>query len=191
LNAHIARWGFIVPAMSRQELEDSVRKPAEQADPPYRFAEAVVDLLLNETLGRPGALPLLQFTLQRVWDALPADPADTLKQLGGLGGAVAAEADRVFDTLTSQEQDIARRAFLAMVHLGEGAPDTRRRASLDEIVISDSMIDQGHAVLGRFARPEARLITLSQESGGAVSFEVATPGQCGHRDRLFLEFKPQ
>jgi hypothetical protein len=173
LNAHIARWGFIVPAMGKEELVAAIRNPAEQSDPPYHFDEAFIDLLVNETLGRPGALPLLQFTLQQVWDALPEDPADTLERLGGLGGAVAAEADKIFDRLSPEEKDIARRAFLAMVHLGEGAPDTRRRATLDEIVTIESQSPLGHAVLDRFARRESRLITLSQEPGRAVSFEVA------------------
>ena len=97
LDAQLAHWGFIVPAMGKQELEHAIRKPAEQAKWPYKFQDAFVDLLVNEVLGQPGALPLLQFALQRVWDALPADPAVTLDNLGGVGGVVRGRGGRTGD----------------------------------------------------------------------------------------------
>jgi hypothetical protein len=136
LNTHIAQWGFLVPGMAKEELEAAIRKPAELARPAYKFATAFVELLVNDVLGHPGSLPLLQFALQRVWDALPEDPMENLAKLGGVGGAVAAEAENIFGCLSQEDQAIARRAFLAMVNLGEGTPDTRRRAKLDEITTS-------------------------------------------------------
>jgi hypothetical protein len=173
LNTQITRSGFLVPGLSKPDLEDAIVKPAELGSPPYRFPEAFVGLLVSEVLGRPGALPLLQFALQQVWEALPEDPAVTLEKLGGVGGSVAVEAETVFDRLSETDQAIARRAFLAMVNLGEGALDTRRRANLDEITTDPASIEREHFVLARFARPDARLITLNQEQGGAVTFEVA------------------
>jgi tetratricopeptide (TPR) repeat protein len=184
LNTQIARWGFLVPGMAKQELEAAIRKPAELVQPPYKFPMAFVDLLVNEVLGSPGALPLLQFALQRVWDALPDDPAETLDRLGGVGGVVAAEAENIFGCLSKEDQAVARRAFLAMVNLGEGTPDTRRRAKLDEITTSAVTAEQEHSVLARFSRPEARLVTLSQEPGSGVTFEVAHETLIRRWDRL-------
>jgi tetratricopeptide (TPR) repeat protein len=184
LNTHIARSGFLVPGMGREELEAAIRKPAEMAEPPYKLPTAFVELLIREVLGYQGALPLLQFALQRVWDALPDDPAETLANLGGMGGAVAAEAENIFGRLSSDDQAIARRAFLAMVNLGEGTPDTRRRAKLEEITKSATNAEQEHAVLARFSRPEARLITLSQEPGSGVTLEVAHETLIRRWDRL-------
>ena len=184
LNAQIAHWGFLVPGMGKEELEAAIRKPAELALPPYRFGTAFVQLLIDDALGHPGTLPLLQFALQRVWDALPEDPGDTLTKLGGVGGAVAAEAENVFGSLSNEDQAIARRAFLAMVNLGEGTPDTRRRAKLDEITTLASSAEQEHWVLARFARPEARLITLSQEPDSGITFEVAHETLIRRWDRL-------
>jgi WD40 repeat protein len=183
LNAHIAGRCFVVPAMGEEELENAIRKPAEQARWPYEFQEAFVDLLVNEVLGRPGALPLLQFALQRVWDALPTDPAVTLDNLGGIGGVVAGYAENEFGRLPETDRSIARRAFLAMVNLGETA-DTRRRARLDEITAGPAFAGRELWVLRQFARPEARLVTLSQEPGGAVTFEVAHETLIGRWDRL-------
>jgi WD40 repeat protein len=184
LNAQIARSGFLVPAMGKEELEDAIRKPAAQTHPRYEFQEAFVDLLVNEVLGRPGALPLLQFALQRVWDELPRDPAETLDNLGGVGGVLAVYAESEFGRLSESDQAIARRAFLAMVNLGEGTADTRRRAKLDEITPNSNSREQELSVLWRFSRPEARLITLSGEPGGEVAFEVAHETLIRSWDRL-------
>jgi tetratricopeptide (TPR) repeat protein len=184
LNTHIARWGFLVPGMAKEELEAAIRKPAELALPAYKFATAFVELLVTDVLGHPGSLPLLQFALQRVWDALPEDPMESLAKLGGVGGAVAAEAENIFGCLSQEDQAIARRAFLAMVNLGEGTPDTRRRAKLEEITTSATDAEQEHSVLARFSRPEARLITLSQEPGVGVTFEVAHETLIRRWDRL-------
>jgi tetratricopeptide (TPR) repeat protein len=184
LNTQIAQWGFLVPGMAKEELEAAIRKPAELVRPPYKFATAFVQLLVNDVLGHPGTLPLLQFALQRVWDALPDDPVETLAKLGGVGGAVAAEAENIFGCLSKEDQAIARRAFLAMVNLGEGTPDTRRRAKLDEITTSATNAEPEHSVLARFSRPEARLITLSQEPDSGVTFEVAHETLIRRWDRL-------
>ena len=184
LNAQIARSGFLVPTMSQEELESAIRKPAARAQPPYEFQKAFVELLVNEALGQPSALPLLQFALQRVWSALPVDPAATLNNLGGIGGVVAVEAEKMFCNLSVSDQAIARRACLARVNIGEGSEYTRRRAKLSEITTEPISAERELSVLRRFARPEARLITLNQEPGDTVTFEVAHETLIRRWDRL-------
>ncbi len=68
LNQIIAKQGAIVPAMSKEELRQAITKPAKLARHP--LDEAVVTLLLKDTQGREGALPLLQFALTRIWEGL-------------------------------------------------------------------------------------------------------------------------
>jgi hypothetical protein len=53
--------------------------------------EVIVDRLIEQTEGREGALPLLQFALTRIWDGLKQGktPTETLKAIGGVGGALA------------------------------------------------------------------------------------------------------
>jgi Holliday junction resolvasome RuvABC DNA-binding subunit len=116
----------------------------------------VVQLLVEQTIGREGALPLLQVALRQIWDALLQDPAETLRALRGVGGALAKTANRIFDDLNPDKQRIARRAFLAMVNLGEGAADTRRRAALAEIVAANEQVEDVERVLQRFSRWEVR-----------------------------------
>ena len=92
--------------------------------------------------------------------------------MGGVGGALANQAQAVYDGLGQEERAIARRAFLAMVRLGEGTRDSRRRAPLAEIVTSGESEARVLALLRRFAEPGRRLITLAG-AGPAATAEVA------------------
>ncbi|BDA67801.1 hypothetical protein CAL7716_019670 [Calothrix sp. PCC 7716] len=165
LNQVIAARGVIVPAMSEDELRRAITKPAENAGHP--LDEAVVTLLLKDTEGREGALPLLQFALTRIWEGLKkgVEPLKTLEDIGGVGGALAQEAQRIFDSLNDEEQTIARRVFLGLVQLGEGASDTRRRADVDNLVGYKEQSESVKRVIDKFAHPGVRLVTVSSESG--------------------------
>src|SRR5262249_31793688 len=150
------------------ELKEAIWLPAARAAKdagiPNPLDQGTVELLAQETIGREGALPLLQFALNRIWEGLAAEksPPDTLRELGGVGGALAAEADRLLSSLRgAAKEDLVRRAFLAMVQLGEGVEDTRRRARLSEIVATGEMPEDVMALLRRFARPGERLVTFA------------------------------
>ncbi|OKH43238.1 hypothetical protein NIES2101_31105, partial [Calothrix sp. HK-06] len=172
LNLVIASVGVIVPAMSEEELRRAITKPADLAGRP--LDEAVVTLLLKDTYGREGALPLLQFALTRIWSGLKkgVEPIKTLEDIGGVGGALALEAQRIFDNLNSEEKKIARRVFLGLVQLGEGASDTRRRADINSLVSYKDEPEYVKRVIDRFAHPGVRLVTLSSNPEGTGTAEV-------------------
>uniref|UniRef100_UPI0039C5DA34 NACHT and WD repeat domain-containing protein n=1 Tax=Scytonema sp. PCC 10023 TaxID=1680591 RepID=UPI0039C5DA34 len=165
LNQAIAKLGVIIPAMSTEELRRAITKPAELAGHP--LDEAVVNLLINDTLGREGALPLLQFALTRIWEGLKngVQAVKTLEQIGGVGGALADEAQRIYENLNEEEKKIAQRVFLGLVQLGEGTSDTRRRANIDSLISYTDKPESVKRVIGRFAQPGVRLITLSSLDG--------------------------
>ncbi len=171
LNQSIGLQGFFVAAMSEEGLREAISKPAELAGHPLDLS--TVNLLIEQTAGREGALPLLQFALVRIWAGLieGKDPAETLREIGGVGGALAGEAQRIYGGLTPAEQGIARRVFLGLVQLGEGAKDTRRRTELDRVVSHHDSLEQVEKVIARFADPGVRLITLAN-AGGEETAEV-------------------
>lgn len=183
-NRIVATNGVIVPTMVVDELRRAVAEPAIRAGHP--FDEATVDLLVSQTEGREGALPLLQFALTRIWDALAdgTPTSETLQTLGGVGGALAREAERLFSGLSKQDQLIARRAFLALIHLGEGTRNSRRLARLSEIVADRDDPDHVLNVLRRFSRPGERLITLSGSDQSDVAAEVTHEALFDHWARL-------
>ncbi|RKZ78968.1 MAG: hypothetical protein DRR19_25630 [Candidatus Parabeggiatoa sp. nov. 1] len=171
-NQAIAHQAVIVLMMSEAELRDAMSQPAENAGHPLETS--TVALLLEQTKGREGALPLLQFALTRLWEGLSngITPADTLTEIGGVGGALAQAAERIYQGLSDTEQQIARRAFLKLIQLGEGSKDTRRRVNMADMVAHREAPENIHGVLEHFVRREARLITLSKDEHDQVTAEV-------------------
>ena len=165
LNQLIASQGVFVAAMSVEGLREAITKPAELAGHPLDLG--TIDRLIEQTEEREGALPLLQFALTRIWQGLAEgqEPAETLRAIGGVGGALAGEAQRIYDTLNPDDQEIARRVFLGLVQLGEGSKDTRRRTELERIISHRDSLEQVQKVIARFSAPGVRLITLSDNAG--------------------------
>lgn len=160
LNKLFSTQGFLVPIMQPEELEIAIAKPAEQAG--NKLDKAIVKLLVEQTQGREGALPLLQFALTRIWEGLQngVDPAETLHNIGGVGGALAGEAQRLYESLSVDDQAIARCIFLALVQLNEDSGDTRRRAAVSELIASDGDKKRVWSIINLFAEPRVRFLVL-------------------------------
>ena len=172
LNSLFAEQGFLVRSMNESELRDAISKPAALAGHP--LDGGTVSLLIEQTEERDGALPLLQFALSRIWDGLQAgvDPAVTLEKIGGVGGALAGEAERVYQSLEPEQQVIARRLFLGLVQLGEGTRDTRRRVEIASLTSHKEDPKTVKQVLEKFAAPSERLITCAASADGIDTAEV-------------------
>jgi hypothetical protein len=80
---------------------------------------------------------------------------------GGVQGAIAETANRVYEALSPAQQQIARNIFLRLTELGEGAQDTRRRVDLDELIATPAEKPDVEAVLKTLA--DARLVTTFKE----------------------------
>jgi uncharacterized protein YjbI with pentapeptide repeats len=158
----------ILPVMTPQELYRAIAEPAKQAGHPLE--EGLVDRLIEQTEGREGALPLLQFALTRIWEGLEQGrpPTETLRAIGGVGGALAGEAERIYSNLNDKEKDIARRVFIELVELGEGTKNTRRRATVESLLSVQDNAALVRAVIGRFSVPGVRLLMLSSVEGKEV-----------------------
>jgi hypothetical protein len=163
---------FVSP-MNRDELRHAIAKPAERAG--RSLESGTVELLVRETASEEGALPLLQFTLAKIWDGLikGTPPADTLRELGGVGGSLAQEAKRLFDGLDPAEKSIARRAFLRMVRVGSDIPNTSRKVSIKEVVSHTESEEMVRLVLEKFADRHARIISFAAELNSTETIRVA------------------
>lgn len=176
LNKLFSTQGFLVPVMQPEELKIAITKPAEQAE--HKLDIAIVQLLIEQTQGREGALPLLQFALTRIWEGLQKgiEPTETLQRIGGVGGALAGEAERVYKSLKPEDQAIARSIFLALVQLNENSGDTRRRAAVSELIATDGDKDRVWSVINKFAAPGVRFLAifLDKQQGEMIEMiEVA------------------
>ena len=91
-------------------------------------------------------------------------------------GGIRRKADEVYDSFTPEQQELCRRIFLRLVQPGEGSEDTRRRASLREVVPSDpAQAAAVRAIIDRLADPESPLLTTERQetATGEGTLEVA------------------
>lgn len=184
LNKVIAEHGVIVPVMSEEELHHAIVQPATQAG--HSIDAATANLLVEQTVRREGALPLLQFVLTRIWEGMAkgVTPAETVEKIGGVGGALAGEAQRLYETLSAADKRIARRAFLAMLRLDEGERPTRRRAPVSEIIAQGESPGHVLEVIRVFSRRDNRMITLSASTEGPSTAEITHEALFEHWSQL-------
>jgi WD40 repeat protein/energy-coupling factor transporter ATP-binding protein EcfA2 len=152
---------LLVGPMTEGELRAVITQPALRAG--LAIEPALVETALHDARDEPGALPLLSHALQETWKRLRGRMltlADYLA-VGGVQGGVAQTAEEVYGRLTSAQQEIARRIFLRLTAIGEGAVDTKRRASLEELR-GDGDAEATGLVLERLAA--ARLVTVGEDS---------------------------
>lgn len=152
----------VVRAMKPDEQRRAITEPAARAEAP--LDDTTAELILEQATGGEGALPQMEYTLLLLWEAMRQGrrPEDELRRLEGVGGAVALRAQEVYDGL-AVEEPLARRVFLGLVQLGEGARATRRRVEVSRLGARGEKGEKVMEVLQRFA--EARLVTLSWDEG--------------------------
>jgi very-short-patch-repair endonuclease len=123
--------------MSITELRDAIEKPARLPDVGLTFDDGLVAEIIFALRDRKGvlagALPLLEFTLTRLF-AQRDGPRLTFaayREMGGVDGAIGTHSEAVFQSLPEAAQAKLGQVFLPLVNIDEttGEP-TRRRASL-------------------------------------------------------------
>jgi WD40 repeat protein/DNA-binding SARP family transcriptional activator len=169
--AHLAQYPELREAVAQQqeyigpltveELRRAIEEPARRGG--WKFEPGLVDLMLRDVGDEPGALPLLSHALLETWLRRNGRML-TLKgyaDTGGVRGAIAYTAETVYQQLSPEQQIMARQIFLRLTELGEGTEDTRRRATIHELISQAGQVAELHAVLNVLAN--SRLITLGAE----------------------------
>lgn len=153
-----------IGAMSRDELYRVIVEPAARGN--WTIEEGLVELMLDEAGGEPGALPLLSHALLETWRRRRGRTMTLsgYREAGGVRGAIARTAETVFQQrLTPEQRPIARAIFVRLTELGEsaddGAPDTRRRAPFSELITRATDQQTLDAVLNVLI--DARLVTTA------------------------------
>jgi transcriptional regulator with XRE-family HTH domain len=165
-----AHHSFVLP-MDLKELRDVIEKPAELPDVQLTFEGNLVSDLLFEVQEQVGALPLLQFTLDQLFQRRDSHRLTlrAFEEIGGVKGAVAKHAETTYNSLPSEEhRRLARGLFLRLIDPGVTTQDTtRRRIPRSELVLSNS---KETAILEQVTRAfiSARLLTSNSKSGKAT-----------------------
>ncbi|MDX3386264.1 hypothetical protein PV682_33110 [Streptomyces niveiscabiei] len=163
----VARSGLLVGPMTRDELREAITGPAAAAG--LNVERALTARVIDEVVDQPGALPMLSHALLETWRRRRARllTLAAYEETGGVRGAIAATAERVYGELPPDRARSARRVLLRLIAPGWASPlpdrsrepgggtaDTRRPASRAELGDSE--------VLEHLA--DARLITLDGDT---------------------------
>lgn len=151
----------LVGPMAADDLRRVVREPALLAG--MKVETALVEAVVADAHGEPGALPLVSHALFETWKRRSGNTMAlaAYRTVGGVHGAIAQTAEAVYADLDEHERALAKNVFLRLVALGQGTEDTRRRVTRAEL-LGGADEDAVTTVLTRLAA--ARLVTLGEDT---------------------------
>lgn len=147
----------------QEALRDVIVRPVERLG--YRFDDpSMVDVMIEAVQGEAVGLPLLQFTLQMLWQRRDTNARllrrASYEEIKGLEGALAQHADGVFVRLSEQELELGRSLLLRLV------TSERTRRVLTQGQALDGLGIGALSVLRLLV--EARLVSVNQRADDGV-----------------------
>ncbi len=159
LSEAVSATQYLVPNLTRSQLEDVIRKPIEKSG--AVIEPELVERLINDCSDELDQLPVLQHCLMRLWDragqASTAPPRRLTRQtyddIGRLAEALSRHADEVLGQCAGRTLAVEQ-AFRALSELDRDGRATRRALSFDELVAEAGVAEADlTAVLDRFRAP--------------------------------------
>jgi class 3 adenylate cyclase/WD40 repeat protein/energy-coupling factor transporter ATP-binding protein EcfA2 len=169
LAAAVADNQVLLGPMSDEDLRRAICEPARLAG--LRLEPGLIDLVLRDVAGEPGALPLMSHALRETWERRDGRTltVEAYHESGGVSSAVARTADALVDGTAESDRPLLRNVFLRLTEIGDDMEHTRRRVHIEELVPQGASPDAVRTLLERLA--EARLVTLD-EGTAEVAHEV-------------------
>jgi len=163
---------ILVAQMGSAALRAAITEPARLVG--LVLEEGLVPRMLGDVLGEPGALPLVEDTLDLLWQKRSSCllTESAYEAVGGVSGALQRRADAVISSLTAAEQRAARSLLVRLVNVAEDvALSTRRRVPLATLRPS-SLAARAHFEPALAKLIAARLL-VSDGDGKTQAVEVA------------------
>ena len=156
---------YLLTPMSADALRAAIEGPARQAG--LRLEPGLVELLIAEVEGQPGALPLLSHALRQTWERREGGvlTLDGYRATGGIQQAVARSAERVYDELPADQRTMLRDVMLRLVTPSpEGAPMRTRvpRRLLTTDPAHDQLMER--LVAARLVTSDDGVVELAHEA---------------------------
>jgi WD40 repeat protein/DNA-binding SARP family transcriptional activator len=158
LSSLLAANHVLVGPMLSDDLRRAVECPAQQAG--LYVDPELVDAVVGDVQGEPGALPLLSTALLELWQRREGRRLRhaSYESAGRVHGAVARLGESAFGQLDAAQQKLARRVFLRLTAVDDEGRVERRSVPLEELR-SESGEDVMQ-VIGLLA--DSRLLTLNE-----------------------------
>ncbi|MEH2255257.1 nSTAND1 domain-containing NTPase [Nostoc sp.] len=155
----------LIGPMESAELGKAMKMQADQVL--LEFETGLSNAILAEVEGEPGAMPLLQYALQQLWDRRRGRWLcyDEYNAIGRVRLAIATTADEFCKKLTPNEQQQVRHIFEQLTRVDEDfdlsnqedqPKDTRRRVTRNQLVTESSDLNQTRNLVAKLAN--ARLV---------------------------------
>ncbi|UIE38696.1 nSTAND1 domain-containing NTPase [Leptodesmis sichuanensis] len=109
--------------MQRDELWLAIKQPAARQG--VMFEEGLIAEILKDVQGQAGYLPLLQYTLDLLWESERRNGSlqdrilhtRTYRELGGVRGALQKRVDQIYESLPEPKQAAVKQIFLRLVSI--------------------------------------------------------------------------
>lgn len=150
----------VVLPLTPGEIARAINSPLERSG--VDIEPELIAALVADVERRPGALPLLQYTLTELFEQRAATGLNlaNYQTIGGIAGAITHRADALYLSLDDAARAATRQLFLRLISVMESGEAARRRAHETELP------GGAHAIAELFANH--RLLTLDRDAGGAT-----------------------
>ncbi len=161
------RYSLMLTDMDDRDLRLAIAEPAARNG--VVFEKGLVEQIIADFKQQAGSLPLLQYTLNLLWNKNDLQDrvlnAETYQELGGVTGALQQQANKIYDRFNEQQRKVAEQIFLELIEL-VGKEAVSRRA--------DKAIFEGDAIQKDvlYQLIDHRLL-VSKGEGGKATVEVA------------------
>jgi WD40 repeat protein/DNA-binding SARP family transcriptional activator len=148
----------LVSPLTGDDLRQAIEGPAIQAG--LRLEHGLVDLLVRDTEGEPGALPLLSHALAETWRRRDGRvlTVEGYRATGGIRGAVARSAERLYESLPADQRSTMRSVLLRLVAPAIDGEPVRSRVPMHSLAGDPAW----HGVVDLLVR--TRLVTTDEHS---------------------------
>src|SRR6266516_1830218 len=147
-----------------EALRKTIVQPALASDVQLIFEGTLIGDLLFEVQGQTGALPLLQFALEQLFERRNGHRITlrAYREIGGVKGALQLHAEKTYSALPSEKhRKFAQALFLRLIEPGNAEQETSRRQTfLTEFAFDDmQQTNLMHETID--ALVNARLLTIN------------------------------
>lgn len=161
----IERGLFLLRPMEGDDLRAAIEGPARHAG--LLIEPGLVDLLIRDVEGEPGALPLLSHALQQTWEDREGRTLTVAgyQESGGIRGAVARSAEAVYEQAYPEQRPVLRDLLLRLVAPSPQGEPVRSRVPR-RVVATDAAHEQiiEQLVRARLVISDEDVVEIAHES---------------------------
>jgi tetratricopeptide (TPR) repeat protein/tRNA A-37 threonylcarbamoyl transferase component Bud32 len=174
---------YTLRALEGDALRSAIQGMAQHVG--LRLAEGLLERMVQDATSEGSRLPLLGHTLRGLW-ALSHGALVThehYKQLGGVEGALARQAEQLLEGLGEEGRERAKWLLLDMVQVSRGAPAIRRSRSRHEVLAAAGGDERAEEVLSKLSGMRAGVGNAAEQ---ALRLVVVSGGPAPSSQRVDL-----